>query len=182
MWVHQSGAKCQPWLQAQHLPWPRQGDRDTEEMHGGDSRGFALGFQKAPSALHLRTSKIQMEECSRGQTITLITDKTVGRIFLWWLKSRLTSALTYLITVSAGPQQAILRAEIPNMHSVLRIETSCQQAEDPGEEVKKFSQPGSFFQTTMKRTCSSNSSEQEGGDIYIATYIYISFTLLYSRI
>ena len=58
MWVHQSGAKCQPWLQAQRLPWPRQGDRDTEEMHGGDSRGFALGFQKAPSALHLRTSKI----------------------------------------------------------------------------------------------------------------------------
>ena len=52
-------------------------------LHGGNSRGLALGFQKAPSALHLRTSKIQMEECSRGQTITLITDKAVGKICLW---------------------------------------------------------------------------------------------------
>ena len=51
-------------------------------LHGGHSRGLALGFQKAPSALHLRTSKIQMEECSRVQTITLITDKAVGKICL----------------------------------------------------------------------------------------------------
>lgn len=79
------------------------------------------GFKKHPPPFISEPLRCRWKNVAEARLSPWLLIKPLGEFAFDWLESRLTSALTYLITVSAGPQQAILRAEIPNMHSVLRI-------------------------------------------------------------
>lgn len=79
------------------------------------------GFKKHPPPFISEPLRYRWKNVAESRLSPWLLIKLLGKFAFDWLESRLTSALTYLITVSAGPQQAILRAEIPNMHSVLRI-------------------------------------------------------------